>query len=473
MPDYFIISHMKSLLVKIVCIFFLIGTPGLTSGQNEQEVRPDTNALAHFLKKGIFDAHIRTFFMSTVNQGSLSDYYALATGAGIGYHTLEWKGLSAGMSGFFIFNIASSDLNKSDSLSNQKNRYEIGLFDITNPGNKFDLDRMEELYLKYRINKTHLVAGRQYINTPFINKQDGRMRPTIVEGIYLQSKIKEKWVLDAGWLTRMSPRTTVSWYSIGESIGIYPPGVNADGTRSGYPDNTKSKGVAVTGLQYKNKIIHIQAWNTYIENIMNTSLLQSEFHFPVNEKNNFVSGIQYIYQSSAGTGGNKEESRRYYDYGNNTWVMGTRLGYETPVWKTNLNYLHIASHGRFLMPREWGREPFYTFLARERNEGLGGVNAWTINNEFITKNRQLTLGLSYGQYYLPSPDNYRLNKYGLPSYQQLNVMADYHFKGYLKNMDIQLLIAGKSNMEKEPVAPKYVINRVNMLNSNLVVNYHF
>ena len=31
----------------------------------------------------------------------------------------------------------------------------------------------------------------------------------------------------------------------------------------------------------------------------------------------------------------------------------------------------------FLMPREWGREPFYTFLPRERNEGLGGVNAWT------------------------------------------------------------------------------------------------
>jgi hypothetical protein len=27
------------------------------------------------------------------------------------------------------------------------------------------------------------------------------------------------------------------------------------------------------------------------------------------------------------------------------------------------------------MPREWGRDPFYTFMPRERNEGYGDVNA--------------------------------------------------------------------------------------------------
>jgi hypothetical protein len=299
------------------------------------------------------------------------------------------------------------------------------------------------------------------------------MRPTIVEGIYLQSKIKNNWMVDAGWITRMSPRTTVNWYSIGGSVGIYAPGVNTDGIKSAYPGNTKSKGVAIAGVQYKNKLLHLQAWNTYVENIMNTLLLQPEIRFPVNEQNRFMAGLQYIYQNSTGNGGNAEILKRYYKKGSYTWVMASRLGYETPYWTTNLNYLHVSGHDRFLMPREWGREPFYTFLFRERNEGMGGVNAWTINNEINTKNKQWRFGLSYGEYYEPQPNNYHLNKYGLPSYRQLNTSADYHFKGFLKNMDIQMLLSWKGSLGKEPVAAKYIFNRVNMLNSNIVVNYLF
>jgi hypothetical protein len=206
---------------------------------------------------------------------------------------------------------------------------------------------------------------------------------------------------------------------------------------------------------------------------MNTVLVQPEIRFPADQKNKFMAGVQYVYQSSTGTGGHSEISKSYYEKGSHSWVMGSRLGYEAPIWKTNLNYLHISNDGRFLMPREWGREPFYTFLARERNEGLGGVNAWSINNEYNPKKKGWKLGLSYGKYYVPHPANYRLNKYGLPSYQQLNVLVDYHFKGFLKNLDIQMLLTWKGNLEKEPVAAKNIINRVNMLNSNLVVNYHF
>ncbi len=456
---------MKKIIFTVISLGFLLAK---VSAQES-----DSATLKSFLHKGKFEGHMRTFFMSTINEGKLTDYYALATGAGIGYHTPEWNGLSAGMSGYFIFNIGSDNLNKTDPFSNQKNRYEIGLFDITNPENKFDLDRMEELYIKYHSKNTILIAGRQFINTPFINKQDGRMRPTIVEGIYLQSKIKNNWTVDAGWLMRMSPRTTVSWYSIGESIGIYSPGVNADGTKPDYPGNTKSRGVAVAGVQYKNKSVHVQLWNTYAENIMNTVLMQSEIYFPLNKKNKLMAGVQYVYQTGTGSGGHKEISKRYYEKGSHTWVMASRLGYETPVWKTYLNYLHIGNNARFLMPREWGREPFYTFMARERNEGMGGVNAWTVNNEFITKNKQWKLGLGYGQYYVPHPDNYRLNKYGQPSYQQINASADYTFKGFLKNMDIQLLLVWKGNLEKNPILAKNKINRVNMLNNNLVVNYHF
>ncbi len=463
---------MRNILIKIFFVTHCIILPNFLFAQ-VPDSKADTGTLEHSLKKGALIVQFRTFFMSTLNEGKLSDYYALATGAGIGYHTPEWKGFSAGMSTFIIFNIASSDFTKTDSLSDQKSRYEIGLFDITNPGNKFNLARMEELYIKYSIRNTQIIAGRQFIKTPFINKQDGRMRPTLVEGIYFKSKIKSRWTLDAGWLTEMAPRTTVSWYSIGESIGIYPPGVNVAGAKSAYPGNTKSKGVGVTGMQYENKLVHLQLWNTYVENIMNIILIQPEIHFTLKEKNKFLGGLQYVYQHSSGDGGNKDISKRYYEKGSYTRAIGARMEYESPSWKANLNYLHISKDGRFLMPREWGIEPFYTFLPRERNEGLGGSDAWSVNNTFFSKNKLWKLGLSYGQYFLPHPHNFRLNKYGIPSYQQINLITDYYCQGFLKNMSIQMLLAWKGNLEKTPVDAKNIINRVNMLNSSLIVNYSF
>jgi hypothetical protein len=134
-----------------------------------------------------------------------------------------------GVSGFFVYDAFSSDLTKVHPLSGTLNRYELGLFDLTDPANKTDIDRLEELYLQYQKNKITITVGKQLLNTPFINLQDGRMRPTEVQGFWLQHKSKEtKWY--AGWLNRFSPRSTVAWYKTGESIGLYSVGVNIDGT---------------------------------------------------------------------------------------------------------------------------------------------------------------------------------------------------------------------------------------------------
>lgn len=48
------------------------------------------------------------------------------------------------------------------------------------------------------------------------------------------------------------------------------------------------------------------------------------------------------------------------------------------------------------MPREWGREPFFTFLPRERNEGFGDVHALmgklSYNNSKISVKTSLAVG---------------------------------------------------------------------------------
>ena len=37
------------------------------------------------------------------------------------------------------------------------------------------------------------------------------------------------------------------------------------------------------------------------------------------------------YQNSMGNGGHAEISKRYYEKGSYTWVIASRLGYETPL----------------------------------------------------------------------------------------------------------------------------------------------
>jgi hypothetical protein len=73
-----------------------------------------------------FEGHIRNFFMMTINHGDLPDYHAWGLGGGLGYYSPVIKGFQIGMSGYIIYNLASSPLAPAVPFTN---RYEIGLFD--------------------------------------------------------------------------------------------------------------------------------------------------------------------------------------------------------------------------------------------------------------------------------------------------------------------------------------------------------
>jgi hypothetical protein len=136
----------------------------------------------------------------------------------------------------------------------------------------------------------------------------------------------------------------------------------------------------------------------------------------------------------------------------------------------NVNYTHITDDGRYLMPREWGRDPFYTFLPRERNEGAGNVHAFTTNFVYTSLNNKLKSGISYGYVNMPSVYNFRLNKYGMPSYHQLNLSSSYNFQNFWKGMEFRVLMANKFNGSDELLQAKHVYNKINMLNFNFIVD---
>lgn len=443
-------------------------------------IRPvDTTvkSLTGFLTQGTFFGHARNFVMSTINAGGLSDYIAWGFGAGIGYESARFYNFQLAMSGFFINNVASTDLTRRDPLTNQLSRYELSLFDFSNPENRNDLDRLEELYLRYYFGKkSYITYGKQYLNTPFLNKQDGRMRPTMENGIWAEINESKKLSFAGGWIHEISPRSTVRWYPIANTIGLYTAGFDENGNPSQFRGNLSSKGIFIASANYRPAAgITLQGWNYWVENIFNTAMVQADAALPLqkNGTGKLLLGLQLTRQNRVGTGGNTEVEKAYVPPGYLSYIISSRAGWQQGPLTLTANYTRITAHGRFLFPREWGRDPFYTFLARERNEGLGDTHAGVLLARYDGKKQPWILQAGAGYYKLPPSTEFRLNKYGMPSYYHLIADVQYRFKGFLKGTTARFIYLYKGNAEAGLTNKRTMINRVNMHHFNFIVDYWF
>jgi hypothetical protein len=447
--------------------------PALWRGH--QHMHHDSEALVNFFKAGQFHGHFRSFFSATDNSEGLSDYHALAAGGGIRFESKAWKGFQFGVSGFFIFHVFSSDLAKPDPLTGQGNRYEVGLFNQEEPGNRHHIDRLEEFFLKYNRGKSHITFGKQLINTPFINLQDGRMRPTGVDGIWGELHPNKKLRLEGGWIYAISPRGTVEWYHGGKSIGVYPTGLNPDGTPSRYAGNVHSDGVAMLGLDYRpSKSVNIQQWNMMIEGVSYSGMMQANYQQALSRDRSWGISLQSIAQTAIGDGGNTDQSKAYMLRGARSFTFGARGLYRHRAWEHSLNYNRITAQGRYLVPREWGRDPFFTFMPRERNDGLGDVHAIVARTQWSPGNKPYKINLAGGYFKVPDVRNTALNKYGMPSYAQANLDLRYKFKhGLLQGLEAQALVVAKKNIGETYENPRFIFNKTDMVLYNVILNYHF
>jgi hypothetical protein len=427
--------------------------------------------LQQFFRNGTLYGHGRYFFMATDNQQGLTDHFAHAAGMGIAYETAPLYGFQMGLSGFFNYNLGSSDLGLADGITGQSSRYEVGLFDIERPHERADMDRLEDLYLKYTRGKSVFVFGKQHVKTAFINPQDGRMRPTLVDGLQFQFREWTRFQLQGGLLYGISPRSTVKWYGIGESMGVYPSGLNVSGQRSTHAGQIEAEYLAFLEGQYKIKPHwQLQFSNLYVDRLMNTLLLQTDYHRAF-DGFKLRLGAQGIWQR--GTPGRDGVTHDYLTAGHQAWVYGGRFGIDLPSkWQITLNMSRIADADRYLMPREWGRDPMFTFLPRERNEGFADVRAVNLVVRKPVGSRWL-LSSGTGYYQMPLPTDFARNKYGLPSYYQVNLDAFYTFGGWMEGFTGQLLYVYKGDASAGPLREGHTINRVNMSLWNLVLNYHF
>lgn len=411
---------------------------------------------------------MRNYFMATFNYGALSDNYANAIGAEIGYKTASLYGFRFGFAGLFTYNLFSSDIWERDFISEKHPKLELELFDIEDPHNKADLDRLDELYLEYNSARIRAKAGRFSFNSSLMNAQDTRMKPYSFQGIKLQFPLQQNGLFTLAWFDHFSPRSTVSWLRADVSIGVFSPGVDANGNPSGYAHHTQTRGVAVAGLQlHPNKRLSGEAWNYWIDNVSNNSYGKAVVVVAPQVK----AGIEALYQFQVGNGGNPESTLVYFP-DQKQWLAGGMLAYEPNKLHLSLNYLHTDGDGRFLFPREWGREQFFATIPRGRMEGMGksdllvakACKQWAGNfsSEF-----------SVARSWLPAPNDYRYNKYGAMSYW--GWVADLNYtptKPVLGGLSFRLLYVGRSSPDKD-IPLKDMYYNTNFHNINFVTQLTF
>lgn len=418
------------------------------------------------------DVHLRMFWMSTSYPETYKDDYALGTSLNFGTklrYAEHWD-LHVGYRVFA--NLWSSNLVAPDPVSGGGNRYEVGLFDLLNLNDKF-FGKLENLSLTYSKHNWGISAGRMAINEDWINAQDGRLSPTGIEGAKAWFRSIDKWKFSTWVIGKMSVRGTSEWLSIGESIGVFPVGRNTNGEASLYAGNTNSSwiGIAEVGKEWEDLSFSIS--NTWVQNISNTLWVEIEKKWESEPSGiNWLWGVQAGFQSGVGDGGNANPIFQYKNPADRNWAISTRFGYKKSAWNLNLNYTKTGGEGIWLSPREWGKDAWYTFIPRERNEGFSSLDALTTFAEYTFPNTKFSAFAYLGYHWLPPLNTPSENKYNMPSYRQINVGLKYS-PSSIPKLDFQFLVMNKETTSKQSLRPGQEYNKVGMIHVNGKVNWRW
>lgn len=414
------------------------------------------------------DLHFRTFWMSTSYPDDFKNDFALGTSLGVGTKLSYGEHWSAKVSYRGFLNVWSSEIWEPDPLTNRGNRYETGLYDLLNPEDGA-FGSWENLSLNYQSEKFDFGIGRMGINTPWINPQDGRLAPTMIEGATFNYRPEKSWEISVWYIYRMRVRGTKDWLRPGETVGIFPVARDVNGQPSQYYGNTKSDGVTVFEVSKKSQLGKFELSHTWAHNLFATYWTQWQNNWKSKSGLTWITGLQFGYQHGVENGGNSDPLLRYKDPNDKNWVVSGRFGLKKGKILSHLNFTKLGGEGRWLSPREWGKDAWYTFVPRERNEGYKSVEAFTAYLEY-SPNSQWSVYSHLGFHWLPDVSDFQANKYAFPSYRQLNLGVKYNPES-LRAMDFHLLVMNKEAIGDQELSAAQRYNKVEMIHVNLMINW--
>ena len=436
--------------------------------ESEREGSHGTIARAKdFFAYGTITGHLRNYFMSTFNRGDLTDYYANAIGGTMGFRSPDFYGFEFGTAGIFTYKAFSSDLNKVDPATGEVAFWEHELFDVIDTDNFNDLDRLESLYLRYSFSKGYITYGKMEIeDTPLMNRSDQRMNAFSFKGIWLHYALDENNRFHFTWIDRISPRGVVEWVDFHEGIGLSDQGFQPDGTEADYFEHVDSDGLAMLGYLGQRHNFSLQFYQWYLDNLSYTSWLGLEYR-----KANWSLGLQGVLQFPDAHQRDLEYDQRYIQPGEHGQVLSGQVKYDAADWHLRAAFTEVFNGGRFLFPRELGRDNFYTSLPRSRLEGFGDTHVLTLGGEYVLTRDGLTAGLDYTRLWGPQTGTFTYNKYDLDAYWQVNARLHYAFGHFFDGLSIDMLYVYKQN--RNDTSPGAIFNRSNYHQFNLVTTFVF
>ncbi|MEC7754041.1 hypothetical protein [Roseivirga sp. UBA1976] len=140
-----------------------------------------------------------------------------------------------------------------------------------------------------------------------------------------------------------------------------------------------------------------------------------------------------------------------------------------------MNLSRIGADGRLLLPREWGREPFYTFQRRTRVEGASDV--WAImlkwQRSWVTDKSLYRFFTSIGKNKMPLATDYPKNKYTLPSHVHWDASLRYQPIAGDGKITAEIYLAYRFLAEDIQTNYNVLINRADFFHADIIFNYNF
>lgn len=416
------------ILLLIFSSFYLFG----------QEAESWTEAF----EKGQVHGHARHFFMNTLHPSG-TQYRASAAGGLIRFQSGSWKGFKVGVGGTFTSRIFSNDLFKIDPQTGKSSRWERELFDIVHPDTFTNITRLEDLYIHYDANRFSVSWGKKEIpHAPMVNKADGRMNTYAFDGGQLGFKATDSLQFNALWIRQIAPRSMTSWYRFSHAIGLANNGFQPDGTPADYANATNSAGIFQFSAEQKSSFGRFSLWYTQLHKMNHT--LWAQWHQHVRQ---WTFGVIGVYQVPDAFQEKLTYQERLMQPDEVAQVLSFTTKRNRGAWGYTAAFTKAFDRGRFLTPRELGRDHFFTSIPRSRLDGMGNVDIYLIRVDYkLNSNAQILVeGTRING---PERNHFQWNKYNLDSHYQFNFRVNLTSKnGIFKGLHWDVLYVYKTSVE--------------------------
>ncbi|WP_421986632.1 hypothetical protein [Roseivirga sp.] len=409
--------------------------------------------------------------MSTANKGDLENFSGTVTHGYLRYKHSVKDWLTFGVQGNALVHFGIDNITKRDALTGAGPIYEANLWNpnLLSGSSSFSLP---QLYARFDLDKHEITLGRFLIETPTINSEPWPF-PNAVQGIWYDYSARSGLKFQLGVINQISPRFSGEFDGIGETVGQIAVGLDENGNPADYPGNVNSNFMGIANAKVDvNDQMTIDFWNYYTDNIHNTVLIEPVFKL----ENDFALSGMFIYQFKVGEGGNENPALSYLPEGHRASAFGLRLEKRKEHNLFQFNFSRIGASGRMLMPREWGKEPFYTFQRRTRVEGLSDVTSLMVKWErtWTSEKSDTRLYSSIGTNRLNNPAEFVSNKLGVPSHVHWDASIKYSPKGKgLKGVNIEWYLAYRFLDDDIGGNEAYRINKADFFHSDILLTYTF